>query len=65
VIQDARAADGSVRTVVGAPWRFEATPARSGGWTPGLGEHNDYVFGELLGLGRAEIGRLVEEKVIW
>ena len=31
---------------------------------PCLGEHNDYVFGELLGLDAAEIEKLREEKVI-
>jgi hypothetical protein len=31
---------------------------------PGLGEHNDLVFGELLGLGPDEIVSLREEGVI-
>ena len=29
-----------------------------------LGEHNNYVFGELLGMSREEIGQLEEEKYI-
>jgi crotonobetainyl-CoA:carnitine CoA-transferase CaiB-like acyl-CoA transferase len=32
---------------------------------PLLGEHNDYVFGELLGLSTDEIEGLVEQKVIY
>ena len=31
---------------------------------PLLGEHNDYVFGELLGLDEAEIARLKKSGVI-
>jgi len=31
---------------------------------PLLGQHNEYVFGELLGLTSSEIGALVDEKVI-
>ncbi len=32
---------------------------------PQLGQHNDYVFGELLGMSKDEIARLVGEKVIF
>lgn len=65
VISDVPAPGGATRLIVGAPWRFQATPAASGGWTPELGQHNDYVFGEILGLGSSEIKQLAEEKVIW
>ena len=65
VIVNAHGPDGAQRNVVGPPWRFDATPAVGGGWTPGLGEHNEYVYGEILGLDRAQIAQLVEEKVIW
>ncbi|MFN7276159.1 MAG: hypothetical protein ACK5TI_02105 [bacterium] len=40
------------------------TPTALERWTPALGEHNDYVFGELLGLSRARIEELVATKVI-
>lgn len=56
---------GESRKVVGPPWRFSRTPATLERWTPALGEHNQYVFGELLGLGREEIEALVAEKVIY
>ena len=32
---------------------------------PLLGEHNDYVFGELLGLSADEIRQLTEEQVLY
>ena len=32
---------------------------------PILGEHNDYVYKQLLGLSSAEIDRLTENKVIF
>lgn len=47
-----------------APWRFStAAPhiARAG---PTLGQHNAFVFGELLGLSDAEIDNLVADGVI-
>lgn len=44
----------------GIPWRLSDTPGRISRPAPLLGEHNQYVFGELLGLPEAEIQRLVE-----
>ena len=57
--------DGESRKVVGPPWRFSRTPASIERWTPKLGEHNEYVFGELLGLSSPEVEALVEAKVIY
>jgi len=57
--------DGESRKVVGPPWRFSRTPAKLERWTPKLGEHNQYVFGELLGLSAGEIEELVASKVIY
>ncbi|CAN7413799.1 CoA transferase [Bosea sp. LjRoot9] len=58
--------DGRMRAAVGVPMRFSRTSdvgiARG---TPRLGEDEDYVFGELLGIGRAERQRLVETQVIF
>jgi crotonobetainyl-CoA:carnitine CoA-transferase CaiB-like acyl-CoA transferase len=51
--------------IVGAPWRLSATPPSIGRAAPTLGEHNDYVFGELLGLSAEQRQRLVAEKVIY
>jgi len=52
------------RLVVNAPWRFSATPAQVSRYGPLLGEHNEYVFGELLGMPPKEIAKLEEEGVI-
>lgn len=64
-IQEMTGPEGEVRQVVGPPWRFSKTPARLERWTPKLGEHNEYVFGEVLGLSQAEIGTLIKERVIY
>jgi len=47
------------------PARLSETPARLWGPAPWLGEHNDYVYGELLGMSQEEIRRLGEEEVLW
>jgi len=51
--------------IVGAPWRMSATPAAVHRAAPLLGEHNDYVLGELLGLSAGERQRLIEAKVVY
>lgn len=51
--------------VLAPPWRFSATPAKVTGPAPLLGEHNEYVFGELLGMPEEEISRLVAEKILY
>ena len=53
------------RIVVAAPWKLSPTPARVNRPSPLLGEHNEYVFGELLGMSRDEMERLQEERVIY
>lgn len=64
-IQSLSGPKGDSRKVVGPPWRFSRTPGKLESWTPELGQHNHYVFGELLGLGTAEIETLVRDKVIY
>jgi crotonobetainyl-CoA:carnitine CoA-transferase CaiB-like acyl-CoA transferase len=51
--------------IVGAPWRMSATPAVVQRAAPILGEHNDYVLGELLGLSAEERQRLIEQKIVY
>jgi crotonobetainyl-CoA:carnitine CoA-transferase CaiB-like acyl-CoA transferase len=50
------------------PVKLDRTPAHIGGLkdrgAPCYGEDNEYVYGELLGLSSAEIGRLAARKVI-
>lgn len=47
-----------------APWRFSDVEPRITRCGPSLGEHNEYVFGELLNLDPEEIARLIAEGVI-
>ena len=51
--------------VIAPPWRLSETPAQINRHAPLLGEHNEYVFGELLGMSSVEIKRLEKEKVIY
>jgi len=51
--------------VVSPPWKFSETPAKVTTAAPLLGEHNEYVFGELLGMPKDEISKLVIEKVLY
>ncbi|MBE0415452.1 MAG: CoA transferase [Dehalococcoidia bacterium] len=46
------------------PWRLSDSPRGNYQHAPLLGEHNDYVFGELLNMSGEEIARLKEEQVI-
>jgi benzylsuccinate CoA-transferase BbsF subunit len=52
-------------TLAGLPWRPAFRQKGNYSYPPLLGEHNDYIFGELLGLSSEEIKRLKEEKVIY
>jgi benzylsuccinate CoA-transferase BbsF subunit len=52
------------KRVVGAPWRFSDSPVGVRRAAPLLGEHNDYVLGEILGLPASEIARLTEAGVV-
>jgi crotonobetainyl-CoA:carnitine CoA-transferase CaiB-like acyl-CoA transferase len=64
-ILDVREPDGRERAAVGVPVRFskgEEVGIDHG--TPKLGEHEDYVFGELLGMTRVERQTLQDEGVI-
>lgn len=65
-IVDVRETCGRERVAVGFPARFSRSdaPAIELG-TPGLGEHENYVYGELLGIGKTEYDRLVSDKVIY
>jgi crotonobetainyl-CoA:carnitine CoA-transferase CaiB-like acyl-CoA transferase len=64
-IVDVAEPDGRQRAAVGAPIRLSKSAdvgiARG---TPQLGEHEEYVYGELLGMARAERQALQDEGVI-
>jgi benzylsuccinate CoA-transferase BbsF subunit len=49
----------------GIPWKLSRTPGKMRLPAPSIGEHNGYVFGELLGYTPEEIAALEESKVIY
>ena len=65
-IVEVQESDGKRRMAVGFAARFSRSdaPAMERG-TPELGEHEDYVFGELLGIGARERRLLVDDHVIY
>jgi benzylsuccinate CoA-transferase BbsF subunit len=50
---------------VAPPWKFPETPARVTRAAPELGQDNDYVLRELLGLSQTEIDKLTAERVLY
>lgn len=58
--------DGKERAAVGAPMRLsKGAEVGIDRGTPKLGEHEDYVYGELLGMSKAERQGLQDEQVIY
>ncbi|MBT4511305.1 MAG: CoA transferase [Chloroflexi bacterium] len=52
------------KKVIAPVWKFSETPLEVKRPAPLFGEHNEYVFGELLGLDESEIERLIRDQVI-
>jgi len=48
----------------GIPIKLSATPGNPHGLAPSIGEHNEEVYSELLGLGAEELDQLREEDII-
>jgi len=53
-----------VRRHAGIPWHFSETPLSVKRAAPVMGQDNEYVFGELLGMSSDEIAGLTEREVI-
>ena len=53
------------QVVLGPPWRLSETPARVTKSAPTMGENNEHVCGEILGMSGKEIARLIEEEIIY
>jgi benzylsuccinate CoA-transferase BbsF subunit len=53
------------RKTVAPPWKFSETPAAITRSAPLLGEHNEYVLRDLLGLSAQELSQLVEERIVY
>lgn len=59
------ASDCKQRDLPALGWRFDGGPEPRITAAPVLGQHNDYVYGKLLGLSSEEMARLVEERIIY
>ena len=53
------------KVVINPSWKHSETPARIHKASPLLGENNEHVFGDLLGMSKEEIKKLEEEQVIY
>ncbi len=54
-----------VEFLYSSPWRLSETPPHIAAPAPLLGQDNEYVFGDLLGLDADELTRLTHAKVLW
>ncbi|MEA2649108.1 MAG: hypothetical protein QOG61_1543, partial [Candidatus Binataceae bacterium] len=57
--------DGTTTHVTGIPMKLSATPGAIRTPPPPIGEANDYVLGELLGISKAERDALIAEGAMW
>jgi benzylsuccinate CoA-transferase BbsF subunit len=53
------------RKTIAPPWKLSETPAEVVRTAPLLGEHNNYVFCDVLGMSHEELDQLVEEKIVY
>ena len=59
------ASDGEPHDLPALGWHFDGGPEPRITAAPVLGQHNDYVYAELLGLSDAEIAQLIEDQIIY
>ncbi len=57
--------DGAPSQVSGVPFKLSGGSGSPRTIAPEAGENNDYVLGDILGLGRAERERLIAEGAVW
>lgn len=65
MVIDVDDADGKSRAALSVPVRFTEAETGLERGTPRLGQDEDYVFGELLGIGSAERAELVDARIIY
>jgi len=53
------------KVVINPSWKHSETPARIHKASPLLGEHNEEVFGELLGMSKEEVKKLETAQIIY
>ena len=63
--QTYREQEGALQELPATPWRLDGEAGGNMTAQPVRGEHNAYVFEELLGLSQPEVEALVEEQVIY
>lgn len=59
-----RARTGSY-VIINPPWKLSLTPPKIVRDAPDIGQHNEYVFGRILGISKEEIHKLEEEGVLY
>ena len=57
--------DGVERMMPVLPWRFVSGPEPPLEAAPLMGEHNSYIFEEILGISSEEVSKLIETQVIY
>ena len=57
--------NGATTHVTGIPFKLSGVSGEVRTTAPEVGENNDYVLGELLGLGRAEQESLIADGIVW
>jgi len=53
------------RRIIGLPWHLDEKADENLTHAPTMGEHNNYVFGQLLGLSNDEINKLIKKKIVY
>lgn len=64
ILKDIEHPTAGTVTVPGPPWRFDGEQPPTTAPSPDLGEHNDVIYRDLLGLSAAEIAQLKDDGVI-
>lgn len=62
--QEVQSFEGASAVVYRTPWHLSEAPEAREGSSPRVGEHNEYVFTEVLGLERDRVDELVAQEVI-
>jgi crotonobetainyl-CoA:carnitine CoA-transferase CaiB-like acyl-CoA transferase len=58
-------AKGATTNVSGIPFKLSSGSGQVRAIAPDVGENNDYVLGEMLGIGRAERDSLIADGAVW